>query len=163
MLTYAAKGVRYWLSRVRNDEPNRQSPQPHPDTSPKSEPALELHSRAAPSVEAHYMSMVLRQEEIPEKNRYKLTLKTYLYKNDPEWYGVSFLRIGHSCPLDHSLLTAIHRIQKLICPIHWSNINLLNYVWRKINANQVLRVVGLPRIRCFRSLDHCLITKEIKL
>ena len=32
-----------------------------------------------------------------------------------------------------------------------------------MHANPVLRVARLPRIRCFRSLDHCLITKEIKV
>ena len=36
------------------EEPNWQSQQPHLDISPKSESALELHSRAAPSVEAHH-------------------------------------------------------------------------------------------------------------
>ena len=34
-----------------------ESPQTYLDTSPKSEPGLELHSRAAPSVEAHHPSV----------------------------------------------------------------------------------------------------------
>ena len=38
---------------------------PHLDISPKSKAAIELHSRAAQSVEA--MSTVLTQEEIPEE------------------------------------------------------------------------------------------------
>ena len=33
------------------------------------EPALELHSMAAPSVEAHHCVMVLTQEEIPEEGK----------------------------------------------------------------------------------------------
>ena len=37
--------------------------------SPKSAPAQELHSRAAQSVEAHHVSMVLTQEAIPEEGR----------------------------------------------------------------------------------------------
>ena len=36
------------------EEPNWQNPQPHLDTSPKSEPAQEQQSRAVPSVEAHH-------------------------------------------------------------------------------------------------------------
>ena len=39
------------------EEPNWQRPQTNLDISPKSEPALELHSRAAPSVEAHHGSV----------------------------------------------------------------------------------------------------------
>ena len=37
------------------------------DTSPKSEPALELISRAAPSVEAHHRSVSPSAKEIPEE------------------------------------------------------------------------------------------------
>ena len=35
--------------------------------SPESEPTLELHSRAAPSVEAHHLATVLTQEEVREE------------------------------------------------------------------------------------------------
>ena len=43
----------------------------HELESPKSEPAIELHCRAAPSVEAHHPVAVLTQEEIPEEGGYK--------------------------------------------------------------------------------------------
>ena len=39
------------------EEPKWPSPQTHLDTSPKSEPTLDLHGRAAPSVEAHHRSV----------------------------------------------------------------------------------------------------------
>ena len=42
---------------LMEEEPNWQSPQTNLDTSPESEPALEIHSRAAPSVEAHHRSV----------------------------------------------------------------------------------------------------------
>ena len=53
------------------------------DTSHKSEPALELISRALPSVEAHHCSDVLTQEEIPEEGG----LKT------PDWININFNNI----------------------------------------------------------------------
>ena len=43
----------YWWLRHVQQEPNWQSPQPSLDISPESSAALELHSRAAPSVGAH--------------------------------------------------------------------------------------------------------------
>ena len=42
-------------------------PSTHLDTSPKSEPGLELHSRAAPSVEAHHRVSGPKQVEILEE------------------------------------------------------------------------------------------------
>ena len=54
---------RYEQNETWEEEPNWQSPQTYLDTNPKFGPALELISRAEPSVEA------LTQEEIPEEGR----------------------------------------------------------------------------------------------
>ena len=53
------------------EEPNWQNPQTNLNTSPKSEPTLELINSAAPSVEAHH----LMREEIPDKSWLKKASK----------------------------------------------------------------------------------------
>ena len=41
---------------------------------------------------------------------------------------------------------------------------LIKEIWTitQLDANPVTRVARLPRIRCLRSLDHCLIAEESK-
>ena len=52
----------------------------------------------------------------------------------------------------------------LLNPVQkWFNEKLNKLRCYSIHVNPVIWIARLPKIRCFRSLDHCLIAKEVKL